>query len=195
MYPASIPKEKLQHLPLTRFGGEIVVVDEMSQMPEVIGHCKRQSCMGFDTEKKPTFQRGQYHPTALIQLSTLETAYLIRVNKIGFPPSLVSLMADPDLIKVGISILDDIKALQKITDFHPAGFLELNDVAGEVGVEDRGVKKLAGIFLEARISKNQQTSNWENEELTPSQQLYAATDAWVCMEIYDNLQRKGYVDS
>ena len=150
--------------------------------------------MGFDTEKKPTFQRGQYHPTALIQLSTLDTAFLIRVNKVGFPPSLVSLMADPGLTKVGISILDDIKALQKISHFEPAGFLELNDVAGEVGVEDRGVKKLAGIFLEGRISKNQQTSNWENEVLTPSQQLYAATDAWVCMEIYDRLLRKGYLD-
>ncbi len=195
MFPTSIPKEKIQHLPLTRFGGEIIVIDEPGQLPEVISECRRQKCMGFDTEKKPTFQRGQYHPTALIQLSTLDTAYLIRVNKVGFPASLVSLMADPDLIKVGISILDDIKALQKISDFHPAGFLELNDVAGEVGVEDRGVKKLAGIFLEARISKNQQTSNWENEELTASQQLYAATDAWVCMEIYDSLQRKGYLDS
>ncbi len=194
MYPTSIPKEKLRDLPLTRFGGDIVIVDQMDQLPEVIGHCKRQDCMGFDTEKKPTFQRGQYHPTALIQLSTLDTAFLIRLHKIGFPPSLVKLMADPDLIKVGISILDDIKALQKISDFHPAGFLELNDVAGEVGVEDRGVKKLAGIFLEARISKNQQTSNWENEKLTNSQQLYAATDAWVCMEIYDRLQRKGYLE-
>lgn len=194
MFPASIPKEKLQHLPLTRFGGEIVVVDEPGQLSEVLNSCRKQSCMGFDTEKKPTFQRGQYHPTALIQLSTLDTAYLIRVNKVGFPPTLVQLMADPNLIKVGISILDDIKALQKISNFKPAGFLELNDVAGEVGVEDRGVKKLAGIFLEARISKNQQTSNWENEELTPSQQLYAATDAWVCMEIYDRLQRKGYLD-
>lgn len=194
MFPTSIPKEKIQHLPLTRFDGEIVVVDDTKQLPEVISHCRKQTCMGFDTEKKPTFQRGQYHPTALVQLSTLDTAYLIRVNKIGFPPSLVSLMADPNLIKVGISIMDDIKALQKIKDFHPAGFLELNDVAGEVGVEDRGVKKLAGIFLEARISKNQQTSNWENEALTPSQQLYAATDAWVCMEIYDCLQRKGYLD-
>ena len=95
---------------------------------------------------------------------------------------------------MGISIQDDIKALQKITNFKPAGFLELNDVAGEVGVEDRGVKKLAGIFLEARISKNQQTSNWENAELTQSQKLYAATDAWVCMEIYDRLRRKGYLE-
>ena len=194
MFPAYIAKEKLQHLPLTRFGGEIILVDQPGQLGEVVSQCRKESCMGFDTEKKPTFQRGQYHPTALIQLSTLDTAFLIRVNKVGFPPSLVSLMADPGLTKVGISILDDIKALQKISHFEPAGFLELNDVAGEVGVEDRGVKKLAGIFLEGRISKNQQTSNWENEVLTPSQQLYAATDARVCMEIYDRLLRKGYLD-
>ena len=92
MFPSSIPKDQIQHLPLTRFDGEIVVVDQMDQLGDVVQACRRESCMGFDTEKKPTFQRGQYHATALVQLSTLDTAYLIRLNKIGFPPGLMSLM-------------------------------------------------------------------------------------------------------
>lgn len=194
MFQSNINPDIIKELPLRRFEGNINIVDDWKGFKEMINACRKERYMGFDTEKKPTFQKGQYHATALVQLSTLDTAYLIRINVLGYPPELVEMMADPNLLKVGISIMDDIRALQKIEDFKPAGFVELNDVAGEVGVTDRGVKKLAAIFLESRISKNQQTSNWENQTLTRPQQVYAATDAWVCAAIYDNLLRKGYLE-
>ncbi|MEM9326262.1 MAG: 3'-5' exonuclease [Bacteroidota bacterium] len=194
MFPDRIDKDRILQLPLTKFDGEITLVDSLDDFVECMKICNRERYLGFDTEKKPTFQRGQYHHTALVQLSTLDRAFLIRLNVIGFLPALVRMMANPDILKVGISILDDIKALQKMHDFEPAGFVELNDVAADIGVKDSGVKKLAAIFLESRISKNQQTSNWENAELTEGQQRYAATDAWVCAKIYDTLLSKGYLD-
>ncbi len=194
MFRDSIDKDLIQQLPLTKFDGEMVLVDTLDKFADCVKDFANERYLGFDTEKKPTFQRGQYHHTALVQLSTLERAFLIRLNIIGFLPALIKLMANPDILKVGISISDDIKALQKIQDFEPAGFVELNDVATDIGVKDNGVKKLAAIFLESRISKNQQTSNWENAELTEGQMRYAATDAWVCAKIYDKLQRKGYLE-
>ncbi len=193
MYPSNITNEEIKELPLLRFEGKIHVIGDPRSAAEAIRRLKQAEVLGFDTEKKPTFQKGQYHHTALVQLSTLDEAYLFRVNRLGFNGELVKLMADSSIKKVGISIADDIKALQKMNDFQPGGLVELNEVVGDVGILDKGVRKLSAIFMKGRISKNQQTSNWENGDLTKAQQAYAATDAWVCIKIFDELQRKGYL--
>jgi ribonuclease D len=151
--------------------------------------------LGFDTEKKPTFRKGDYNPTAMIQLSSMNDAYLFRLNKIGYPKPLFNIMANSSITKLGISIDDDIKELKKLDSFTPSGFQDINDLAKEIGVKHIGVKKLAAIFLEHRISKGQQTSNWEVDELSPSQAKYAATDAWICLKIYQELESKGYLYS
>ena len=193
MFPESVENETIQKLPLLRFPGKVHVIDDARMLEDALKICRDAKFIGFDTEKKPTFQKGQYHPTALVQLSTLEEAFLFRINQIGFLPSLVKLFSSEKIIKVGISILDDIRALQKIAYFEPKGFVEINEVAGEIGIRDKGVRKLAAIFLSSRISKTQQTSNWENPELTGAQCSYAATDAWVCAAIYEELDRRGYL--
>jgi len=188
-----ITKEDIQQLPLVAFEGEIHIIDTPEKCTEAVSHLRRHECLGFDTETKPTFVKGEYNPTALIQLSTAEEAYLFRLNKLGYPNSLFGLMEDPSITKLGISILDDLKDLKKLRSFTPQGFTDLNHTAKDLGVEHIGVRKLAAIFLEQRISKNQQVSNWENEELTSGQQRYAATDAWICLEIYRQLEQKGYI--
>lgn len=193
MYKTSITNDEIKELPLLRFEGKIRLIEEMGVALEVLNDLKKERVLGFDTEKKPTFVKGQYHHTAMVQLSTLDEAYLFRLNVLGFFDALRSLMASADTLKVGISIADDIKALQKMSHFHPHGFVELNEVVQSLEITNMGVRKLAGIFLGGRISKNQQTSNWENKELTMAQQTYAATDAWVCSKIYADLESKGYL--
>ena len=189
----NITKEDIQQLPLLSFEGEIVIVDNDEKCGHAISVLRREDVVGFDTETKPAFVKGEYNPTALVQLATNEQAYLFRLNKIGYPRELFHFFEDEKITKLGISIMDDLKDLQKNRAFTPGGFIDLNNVAKELGIQHIGVRKLAAIFLEYRISKSQQVSNWESEELTTGQQRYAATDAWICLEIHNELTRKGYI--
>ncbi|MBV6645369.1 MAG: 3'-5' exonuclease domain-containing protein 2 [Cyclobacteriaceae bacterium] len=193
MFRTSIPKDRIQHLPLLHFKGKINVVTEEKELKKALNICQKAEYVGFDTEKKPTFHKGHYNPTALVQLSTMESAFLIRLNHLGFHPLLKTFFQESETLKIGISISEDIRELEQMDNFEASGFVDLNNIAQDLGIEDIGVKKLAAIFLEHRISKNQQTSNWENEILTPAQQRYAATDAWICTKIYKTLADKGYV--
>ncbi len=195
MFPSSISKEEIRELPILKFEGKIHIVDSKQKIKEVRRTLQESEVLGFDTEKKPTFQKGQYHPTALVQLSTAEEAFLFRISNIGFHPLLKDILEDPDKIKVGISIKDDILELKKVDSFEAESFIDVNDIAAEMGIEREGVRNLSGIFLSRRISKGQQTSNWENPTLTYAQQSYAATDAWICLHIYEHLQKKGYLEN
>ena len=189
----NITKDDIRELPLISFDGTIHVVETEKELDHAISNLTNEKILGFDTEKKPTFRKGEYNPTAMIQLSSISDAYLFRLNKLGYPKPLFDLMANPGITKLGISINDDIKELEKLSKFQPTGFTDVNDIAKEIGAKHIGVKKLAAIFLEHRISKGQQTSNWESNMLTASQQRYAATDAWICLRIYNEMKIKGYL--
>lgn len=193
MFPSEIAKEDIQNLPLIRFGGKIHLVDSEKALLAALQLLEHEMILGFDTETKPTFNKGEYNQTALIQLSTLTDAFIIRIKDLGISNPLKNLLEDPDVTKVGISIRDDLKDLKKCRNFRPGGFVDLNDVAGELGIRQIGMKSLSGIFLKSRISKSQQTSNWESRELSNGQLSYAATDAWVCIKIYKMLLDKGYI--
>ena len=188
-----ITKEDMRAMPLLAFEGNIHVIDSEKECNKAVQALEGEAILGFDTEKKPTFNKGEYNHTAMVQLSTLEDAYLFRLNEMGYPTSLFDLMSDGSILKLGISIDDDLKDLNKARKFKPQNFTDLNDVVRELGVKHMGVKKLAAVILGARISKNQQVTNWEADKLTPAQQKYAATDAWICLAIHEELIRKGYV--
>ena len=188
-----IDKDYIKSLPILKFDGEIVIVNDKKGLMDCLSVLSKENAVGFDTEKKPTFRKGQYHPTALVQFSTLTVSYLIRINEIGLDDHHITLLSNPDVHKVGISIRDDIKALKKLSPFDDRGFVELNELARKIGIKHEGVRRLAAVFLERKISKKQQISNWENESLTDSQQIYAATDAWVCLRIYTLLDEWGYL--
>lgn len=192
-FPESISKEDIQALPLLTFKGKIHILDDLKKANEAIHSLRKSTLLGFDTEKKPTFQKGSYHPTALVQLCTETDAYLFRTNKIGLIPGLKELCEDQKIKKVGVSIRDDISELQKLTEFTPESFIELIDITKNIGIKNAGVRNLSGIFLKKRVSKNQQTSNWENDTLTKAQQLYAAADAWVPFKIFSMLDAKGFI--
>lgn len=187
MFKDSISVEELVELPLRSFEGEIVLVEDF-RMVKVAGKYLSQSrVLGFDTETRPSFRKGENHQVALLQLATEERAFLIRTQKIGLPEEILRILTHTEIIKPGVAIRDDLKTLQRISHFKPAGFVELQDHAKKAGIQNISLKKLCAIVCGFRISKSQQLSNWEADELTPQQMIYAATDAWVSLMIYKNL--------
>ena len=186
MFQISISPEEISALELASFPGEIVLVDrEGEELDKAVRYLKRQQVLGFDTETHPTFSPDQHSTgTALLQLSGGGKAFLFRLKKIGLPRPLAAILANPNIIKVGAATLDDVRGLQKITPFSPRGFVDLQSIVNEYGIRDKSVKKMTAIILGVKISKAQQLSNWEADRLSESQQRYAATDAWVCREMY-----------
>jgi len=184
----SITAEEMVLLPLRQFDGEIVMVENQQEVRKAVVYLSGAGPLGFDTETKPTFRKGDNHQVALLQLATRDKAFLFRVMKTGIPDELKKLLSDPRILKAGVAIHDDLKALQKIRSFQPGGFIELQNKAKELGIKDFSLKKLCAILLGFRISKSQQLSNWESEELTSQQCTYGATDAWASLVIYEKFQ-------
>lgn len=191
MYIESISPQELEKLEYAFFPGKIKVIDSVgADFNRAIAYLRSQKIIGFDTETRPCFSQNQpRYGVALLQLSGPEKAYLFRINTLGMHRRLCSLLADPKIIKVGAAVHDDIRGLQKHRDFVAAGFVDLQKIVWEWGIRDKAVKKMAAIILGYRISKTQQLSNWEAETLSESQCKYAATDAWVCREMYLKLMK------
>jgi len=195
MIPYSISKEEVNELPLGQFEGDMYLIDQLDQVDEAVDFLEDQHIIGFDTETKPSFKKGQFNHVSLLQLSTTEQAFLFRLNKIGFPDQLRNLMEKENLIKIGAAVNDDLKGLGKLTDsFYPQSFFDLNDELKKVGFHNVGVRNLSGMVLKIRISKSEQVSNWEAEILTEKQQRYAATDAWACLKVFNVLREEGLLD-
>lgn len=186
-FQETITVEEIQDYELSWFRGRIVVVDNYETFKKVMPELMHEKIIGFDTETKPSFKKGHRNKVSLIQLSTASLACLFRINMIGLPEELASLLANPEVIKAGVAIHDDIKVLKKIKKFEPSGFVDLQKFVKDFGIQSSGLKKLTAIVLGFRISKRQQVTDWEAEELSEPQQVYAATDAWVCREIYKKL--------
>lgn len=191
MYIESITPELLDKLEYASFPGKIFVIDSVgAEFNRAIAYLRSQKVIGFDTETRPCFGPDQpRYGVALLQLSGPEKAYLFRIKNMGMHRRLCNLLADKRIIKVGAAIHDDIRGLQKLREFEPGSFVDLQKIVWEYGIKDKSVKKMTAIILGFRISKTQQLSNWEAEALSESQCKYAATDAWVCREMYLKLMR------
>ena len=190
MYRESIDKEELAELPLIQFEGDITLVESKEDYQASIEYLSKQSMLGFDTETKPAFKKGVVYEVALLQLATEDRAFLFRLNKIGLPNGLKSILENPEIQKIGVAIRDDIKGLQKLNNFNPGGFIELQEHVKDFGIQDFSLKKLSAIVLGYRISKSQRVTNWEAPDLTEAQQIYAATDAWISHRIFESLSQQ-----
>jgi len=182
-----ISNDELAELPLSSFGGVVQVIEQEEEVAASVEYLSRQTILGFDTETRPAFKKGQTYPVSLLQLSTSDKAFLFRINKIGLPAGLIKILASTKILKIGAAIRDDIKILQKIVPFKPGGFIELQDLVKDYGIENFSLKKLSAIVLGFRISKSQRLTNWDAPELSEQQLVYGATDAWVSCEIYKKL--------
>jgi len=187
-YRESITNDELHELPAGAFEGQILVVDTPAKMTEAYGHLRRCAVIGFDTETRPSFKRGQHYAMALVQLSSGTNAFLFRLNVLPLSGQILSIFEDEAIVKVGASIRDDIRGMQRQCAFVPRGFVDIQSIVSRHGIGELSVRKVSAIVLGIRISKAQRLSNWEAASLTPAQQLYAATDAWTCREIYLRLQ-------
>ncbi|MBQ5457585.1 MAG: 3'-5' exonuclease domain-containing protein 2 [Bacteroidales bacterium] len=185
-YSPNITNEELMTLPLYAYDGEVVCVDTMEKFHQVKDELFLEPLWGFDTETKPCFKKGASNRknVALLQLSSREKTYIFRLIKIGLPKELCDFLSSDRFTKIGLSSRDDIKGLQKLAPFTPAGFIDLQSIAPDYGIEEKSLRKMAAIVLGFRISKAQQLSNWESDVLTEKQIRYAATDSWVTRLIY-----------
>jgi len=182
-----ITSEEVNALPMGAYEGEIVLVDSKEDVELAVSEIEQYSIVGFDTESRPAFKKGESYPISLLQFATPKKVYLFRVNLLGMPQRVDELLSNPKLTKLGIALHDDVKDLRKLGVSNPSGFQDIHSLIKDKGVINTGLRKLAAMILGFRISKSQQTSNWENLVLNERQQVYAATDAWVCLEIYDRL--------
>lgn len=184
-----IATEQIEKLPLAEFHGEITVVEREDQVfRNAIKTLREAKVIGFDTETKPCFvARAPKNHIALLQLSTGENAYVFRLQQLGMPQELVSILTDPAIIKVGAAVRDDIHGLNWYSRFEAGGFADLQTIAEKFGIEEKSVRKMSAIILGIRVSKSQQLSNWESSKLSDAQLKYAAIDAWVCREMYIKL--------
>ena len=189
MFKENISKEELTDLPLRWFEGEIIVINSKEKIAAAVEILSKEPLLGFDTETKPSFKKGVINRVALLQLSAKNKAFLFQLHKIGLPEVVCRILANPEIVKTGVAIHDDIKGLQRWKNFKPSGFKDLQDHAKSLGITDFSLKKLAAITCGFRISKGQQLSNWEADELTEAQQIYAATDAWAALEIFENFSK------
>lgn len=190
--------QELKAYPAKKFPGKIHLIDTESAVSEAVEYLSRFKYLGFDTESKPVFEKGEVNenPIALMQFSTFNAAFLFRINKIGMPLELKFLLEDYRILKVGSAVkgdLDKIAQIDKEGSFYPNGFVEIQDIAAQFGIESVGLKKLTAILMDFRISKKFQLTNWELDLLTPGQISYAATDAWACYKIYEDFIRRGMV--
>jgi ribonuclease D len=183
----TITNDEINALPLHAFDGTVNVIHDKEQLPHVFKEISKHKVVGFDTETKPVFVKGQRHFVALMQIALPDVVFLIRIKFTGITPEIISFLEDGRILKVGVGVRDDIKALQLLKKFTAAGFVELADMARNAGIEVESVKKLTALLLGFRISKSAQTSNWEADKFDSKQVSYAATDAWVCLNIYRKL--------
>lgn len=182
-------KNKINALPQVLFPGKIVVVQSESEADKAVDYLLSCDIMGVDTETKPSFKKGHMHKVALLQVSTREVCFLFRLNFIGMPPSVIRLLSNTTVPMIGLSWHDDICSLHRRTDFIPGLFIDIQNLVGRIGIEDLSLQKLYANIFGEKISKRQRLTNWEADVLNEKQKRYAATDAWACINLYQEILR------
>ena len=181
-------KRAIVELPTVQFTGRIIVIQSEGEACRAVDYLLTFPRLGIDTETRPNFKPGNMNPVALLQVSTPDTCFLFRLNRFGLPPCLVGLLADKRTQKVGLSLHDDWAQLRRRTEFKPVNWIDLQDVVKSLGVQDMSLQKLYANFFHQKISKNQRLTNWEADVLTEPQKRYAATDAWACLNLLDEME-------
>jgi ribonuclease D len=186
-----ISKETLASLPIRRYEGRVSLLETARALADARDDIRQERVIGFDTETRPSFRKGEIHLPCLVQVATGRAVYLFQLARLEVFPALVELLAKPDLVKTGISLAHDLRQLKEVFPFTVANILDLGVIARRRGFDQTGVRNLAGLLLGFRIAKGNRTSNWAAPRLSPQQISYAATDAWACRELYLRFEEDG----
>ncbi len=181
-------KARLAELPKVLFEGRIIVIQTEAEATKAVDYLLLQSLLGLDTETRPTFRKGPMNKVALLQVATKDTCFLFRLNMMGMSPSVKRLLQDTSVLKVGLSLKDDMHQLSICGDFTPGLFVDIQSEIKPLGIADMSLQKIYANLFGKKISKNQQLSNWEADTLTEAQKLYAATDAWACVMLHERIE-------
>lgn len=185
-FPA-LTRDEINALPVLRYEGPVFVVKSQRQLGPAFATLEGEKVLGFDIEIRPSFRKGESYPPALLQLAGASSVFIFQLAKIGLPRRVRHLLSDPDIVKTGVALANDVRQLRMIHEFDPAGFVELATLSNLAGIASNGLRGLAATVLGHRISKKVRTSNWAQSVLSESQISYAATDAWAAREIYIHL--------
>jgi ribonuclease D len=183
-----IDKTEVAEMEVVSFPGRIIVIQTEQEAEKAVEYLLRFPMVGIDTETRPSFKRGIMHKVALLQVSTYDTCFLFRLNMIGMCPPVERLLSHPTLVKVGLSLKDDINMLHRLGDFAGNNFIDLQNIVGQVGIRDMSLQKIYANLFGQKVSKRQRLTNWEADVLDDRQKEYAAIDAWVCLKIYDRIE-------
>jgi len=183
-----IDKEEINQMSRVQFTGDLRVADTPQEIERAVTYLRTFPLLGIDTETRPSFKKGTCHKVSLIQVATDDVCYLIRLAKVGLTLPVVQLLENPNIMKIGLSLKDDFLMLQKRAPFVPRGYVELQEYVSAFGIEEKSLQKIYALLFGQKISKAQRLSNWDAETLSPSQQEYAAIDAWACLKIYRKLK-------
>ena len=183
-----IDKAEVAEMEVATFPGRIIVIQTETEAEKAVDYLLRFPKVGIDTETRPSFKRGIMHKVALLQVSTYDTCFLFRLNMIGMCPPVVRLLSHPTLVKVGLSLKDDIHMLHQLGEFPGNNFIDLQNIVGQVGIRDMSLQKIYANLFGKKVSKRQRLTNWEADVLDDRQKEYAAIDAWVCLKIYDRIE-------
>lgn len=182
-----LDKEYIKDLPLVSFPGKIITVNSEREADKAVPFLLSKDILGVDTETRPSFKKGQQHKVSLLQVATEDVCFLFRLNYIGMVTSVISLLSNTDVPMVGLSWHDDLAALQKRMEFKPGLFIDIQDIIGDIGIEDKSLQKLYANIFKQKISKRQRLTNWYADVLSDKQMSYAATDAWACVRLYKEI--------
>ena len=182
-------KEDIPKLPSVGFTGKIIVVMTANEAKKAVDYLLSQDVLGVDTETRPSFRKGENYQVSLLQVSSREICFLFRLNLMGMPPAVIRLLENKEVPMVGLSWHDDLTMLRRRANFEPGRFIDIQDMVGDLGIVDLSLQKLYANLFHQRISKRQRLSNWNADVLNDKQKLYAATDAWACIKLYDEIRR------
>jgi ribonuclease D len=186
-----LTRDEVNALEIRRYEGEVRLVETAQELEHAAADWREERIVGFDTETRPAFKPGESYPPALAQLATARRVYLLPLLRLDCSGALRGLLASEHSVKAGVGMPDDMRALRKSFEFTEKAVVDLGAVARRHGLKQSGVRYLAALLLGFRIPKGTKTSNWASPRLSPQQIAYAATDAWVCRELYLRFQQLG----
>jgi len=189
----TIPHEELMRLPIVRYDGPIRLVATEADLHRAVQEIRSERAVGFDTETRPTFRKGQLHAPSLVQIATSHAVHLFPLARLDCSHAMSEVLGDAQIVKAGVALARDLAELQKLFPLMPANVVDLGDIAKRRGMEQTGLRNLTGLFLGGRVTKGAQTSNWARPDLSPKQLCYAATDAWICRELYLRFESLGWL--